>query len=109
MATWSHLIRFQSNGETHYGDAVFPEGSDPTDVASIAEAGRLQARIIGGDGNPISISDPAVKVTDKTVPVQKLLSPLTREQVPIIRCIGLNYMKHSEWLVASWKIPTTLK
>ncbi|EXJ56368.1 uncharacterized protein A1O5_12635 [Cladophialophora psammophila CBS 110553] len=94
MATWSHLIRFQSNNNIYYGDAIFPKGSDPTDVVSIAAAGKLQAHIIEGDGNPISIISPGVKATGKIAPVEKLLSPIIREQVPIIRCIGLNYMKH---------------
>lgn len=87
---WTHLIRFESEGKTYYGDAVFPDGSDPTDVASIATAGKLKARILHGD--PLSTDS---TTTDDIVAVEKLVAPLTRAQVPIIRCIGLNYMKHS--------------
>jgi hypothetical protein len=94
MAAWSHLIRFQTGQTVYYGDAVFPQGSDPTDIVSIAESGQLQARIIEGDSNPISIVL-AAKPGNRVVAVEKLLSPLSRDQVPIIRCIGLNYMKHS--------------
>ncbi|KIW94086.1 uncharacterized protein Z519_05402 [Cladophialophora bantiana CBS 173.52] len=94
MATWTHLNRFQSHNNVYYGDAIFPKGSDPTDVVSIAAAGKLHAHIIEGDGNPISITSPGVKGTGKIAPVEKVLSPIIREQVPIIRCIGLNDMKH---------------
>jgi len=36
----------------------------------------------------------ATKITDEVVTVQELLGPLTQEDVPIIRCVGLNYAKH---------------
>jgi hypothetical protein len=94
MVAWSHLIRFRNGQNVYYGDAVFPDGSDPTDIVSIAEKGQLQARIIEGDDNPISIVS-AAQPGSRVVAVEKLLSPLSRDQVPIIRCIGLNYMKHS--------------
>ncbi|KAH8817400.1 fumarylacetoacetate hydrolase [Xylogone sp. PMI_703] len=91
MATWTHLIRFKSGGNIYYGNAIFPEGADPTDVVSIAEQGKLQSNII--EGNTILI-DSTIKLSGRIVTIDKLLSPLSREQVPIIRCIGLNYMKH---------------
>jgi hypothetical protein len=94
MAAWSHLIRFQNGHNIYCGDAVFPEGTDPTDVVSIAKSGRLKARVIEGEDNPVSLESTA-RLTDSVLPVQKLLSPLTRDQVPIIRCIGLNYVEHS--------------
>jgi hypothetical protein len=88
--SWSHLIRFVSNGSVYYGDAVFPAATNPHDVASISQQGKLRARIIYND--PLSAE---MVLSDKELPVDRLLSPLTRAQVPIIRCIGLNYMKHS--------------
>jgi hypothetical protein len=89
--TWTHLIRFESQGQIHYGDAVFPEGTDPGDIAKIAKDGKLKATLIEGD-----VFSPEVKASGRTLQVEKLLNPLTRQQVPIIRCIGLNYMKHSK-------------
>jgi hypothetical protein len=93
--TWTHLIRFESEGKIYYGDAIFPDGSDPTDVVLIATAGQLKARVVANDPFSGDSSQP-----EKIVPVEKLLSPLTRAQVPIIRCIGLNYMKHSTFYAA---------
>lgn len=94
-AKWTHLIRFESNGSVHYGDAVFPPDTKPDDVVSIAESGQLRAKVVEGD--PLSHQ---ATVTDKEVSVEKLLGPLTRDQVPIIRCIGLNYMKHSMYYLS---------
>jgi hypothetical protein len=88
--SWKHLIRFKNKGQTSYGDAIFPEGSDTTDVVYSSMAGQLKARIILGD--PLSAGS---CVTDTIAQVDVLLTPLERAQVPIIRCIGLNYVKHS--------------
>lgn len=93
VMAWTHLVRFESKGKTYYGDAIFPDGSDPTDVVSIATGGQLRARILHGD--PLSTDSTS---TDDIVAVEKLVAPLTRAQVPIIRCIGLNYMKHSTFV-----------
>ena len=101
MPIWSHLIRFKSGKHVFYGDAVFPHGADPTDVVSIAQEGGLQAVVISGDGDPVSIASSA-KRTGTVLPVEQLLSPLTKEQVPIIRCIGLNYMKHSTFIAVAY-------
>lgn len=88
---WSHLIRFTQNGKQHYGNAVFPQGTRPDDITTVAREGRLKAKIISGD----PFSDESLLSGDE-VTVDKLLCPLAQEQVPIIRCVGLNYMKHSE-------------
>ncbi|KAF8252465.1 hypothetical protein K440DRAFT_687235, partial [Wilcoxina mikolae CBS 423.85] len=50
----------------------------------------LKARIIEGD----DVFSDTAKVTEKVVEVETLLGPLSEEQVPIVRCMGLNYMKH---------------
>ena len=71
----------------HAGEPVVQ--SDADDVGKLAEAGKLQARIIDGD-----IFSPSAKISGDAVQVRKLLGPLTYEQVPIIRCVGLNYMLH---------------
>ena len=88
--SWTHLIRFENNEKVYYGDAIFPEGTDPTDIAKIAGDGHLKATVVEGD-----VLADTHKVTSQILEVTKLLSPLTRAQVPMIRCIGLNYIKHS--------------
>lgn len=92
MVTWTRLIRFVSatDGKTYNGEPIV-NGAE-VDVAKLFKAGSLQARIITGDD---IFSDDA-KIADEAVDVKELLGPLTEEQVPIIRCVGLNYMKHSE-------------
>ncbi|KAK5203084.1 hypothetical protein LTR96_011081 [Exophiala xenobiotica] len=87
--SWTHLIRFENNAKVYNGDAIFPDGTSPDDVAKLAKDGKLKTTVIDGD----VLSD-TYKITSQELEVTKLLSPLTRTQVPIIRCIGLNYMKH---------------
>ena len=91
--TWSRLIRFLPAGSATpaYGDPITAPG---VDVADAADAGELDARIIEVDASgPLS---PSAKVTDEVVRVAKLLGPLGLNDVPDIKCIGLNYRKHSE-------------
>lgn len=35
------------------------------------------------------------KITDKTIEISRLLSPLSEKQVPSLRCVGMNYIKHA--------------
>ena len=37
----------------------------------------------------------AMKVTDEIVTAKKLVGPLRKQDVPILRCVGLNYAEHS--------------
>ena len=87
---WSRLIRFEHNGSVYFGNAVFAEGQNPDQVTELAASGKLEADVVKGD----ALSADAA-VTNERVVVHKLLCPLTEDQVPIIRCVGLNYMKHS--------------
>jgi 2-keto-4-pentenoate hydratase/2-oxohepta-3-ene-1,7-dioic acid hydratase in catechol pathway len=87
---WSRLIRFVSDdGKVHFGDANAPSS---TDIGSTEyqKSGKLTAKLIEGD--PLS-SDCRV-LHDKTLPVVKLLGPLSSNMIPSIRCIGLNYKGH---------------
>ncbi|KIL94280.1 5-carboxymethyl-2-hydroxymuconate isomerase [Fusarium avenaceum] len=83
---WSRLIRFlDENDQVHLGDAVSESAQDLKDLL---EAGNLTANeLVGTD-----LFD--AKPTGKTIQVKKLLGPLTPQDVPIIRCVGLNYAKH---------------
>ncbi|KAF5253679.1 hypothetical protein FANTH_1370 [Fusarium anthophilum] len=88
-ANWTHLIRFvaEEDGQAHLGQidhATWP------DVGISFEKGeKIQAKLIQGcvfDG----------VVTERLLTVKELLAPLTMDQVPIIRCMGLNYRDHAK-------------
>lgn len=84
---WSRLIRFlDEEGEFRHGE---PQIESSEDLSSFVHAGTLTAREIVGDD--LFSASP----TDKVLRVKKLLGPLVPEDVPIIRCVGLNYATHS--------------
>ncbi|KAF7535384.1 hypothetical protein G7054_g5459 [Neopestalotiopsis clavispora] len=83
---WSRLIKFvDDSGVTGFGDACIDDVSELTTQLS---QGTLHANRLEGD------SPFALKVTGDRVCVVRLLPVLSREDVPIVKCIGLNYMKH---------------
>ena len=85
---WSRLIRFTStDNRILYGEPILP--SEDFDLGSTTEATGLKARVIVGDD--LYDTTGATKVTDEVVTVKKLLGPLKQSDVPILRCIGLNY------------------
>ncbi|KAH7625218.1 hypothetical protein B0T09DRAFT_394076 [Sordaria sp. MPI-SDFR-AT-0083] len=88
---WQRLIRFvATDGRTLRGEPIMP--SDEFDLGTTAEATQLKARVIRGDD--IYDTTGATSITDEIVTVKKLLGPLTPADVPILRCIGLNYLAH---------------
>jgi hypothetical protein len=90
--TWTRLIRFIStDDETLRGEPILP--SPDFDVGSTTAETKLQAKVI--DVAAGGIFDEATRVTHRVVTVKKLLGPVEVAEVPIIRCIGLNFMKHS--------------
>ena len=42
-----------------------------------------------------SALDPSAVVTSNVLTVKELLAPLAREQVKLVRCLGLNYSDHA--------------
>ena len=85
---WTRLIRFvATDGRTVRGEPVMP--SEDFDLGTVTESTRLQAKIITGD--PYSSS---CRVTPELATVKRLLGPLGQSDVPILRCVGLNYAKH---------------
>jgi hypothetical protein len=91
--SWSRLIRFIPTGSTIpiYGE---PVAHSYTDIGALADAGELSARVILVDSDgPLS---PSARVTDEILRVAKLLGPLDAQSCTDIKCIGLNYKKHSE-------------
>ncbi|KAK6205236.1 uncharacterized protein RJT21DRAFT_117728 [Scheffersomyces amazonensis] len=85
---WKRLIRFVAkDGKIYRGEPIVP--NDEYDLGKAALAGEeIKAKVITGD-----IFGDAV-VTDEVKEVKTLLGPLTEDDVPIIKCVGLNYMKH---------------
>lgn len=89
---WDRLIRFvATDGRELRGQPILP--SPDFDIGTTTEETQLKANVISVQNN--DIFDPATKVTDEVVTVKKLLGPVTQDEVPIIRCIGLNFIKHS--------------
>lgn len=89
---WSRLIRFvATDGRVLRGEPILP--SPEFDLGLVCEATKLRARVIQGDD--VYDTTGATRVTDEVVTVRKLLGPLARQDVPILRCVGLNYAKHS--------------
>ncbi|KAH6952036.1 hypothetical protein DER45DRAFT_511501 [Fusarium avenaceum] len=89
--SWDRLVRYlpQGNdtdaGSARYGDPII-EGDE--ELGALASRGALQVRVLEGS-NPFDTTR-----TGKIETVGKLLGPLTVDDVPIIRCIGLNYKTH---------------
>ncbi|KAK3949498.1 hypothetical protein QBC32DRAFT_243577 [Pseudoneurospora amorphoporcata] len=91
QTAWQRLIRFvATDGRTLRGEPILP--SNEFDLGTTTEATELKARVICGDD--IYDTTGATSVTDEVVTVKKLLGPLTPADVPILRCIGLNYLTH---------------
>jgi len=92
LTKWSRLVRYRnSEGSISYGEPILSRDSNE-DIASQAYAGRLRVHICTGH-NALEASP-----TESVEEVKELLGPLTPAEVPIIRCIGLNYKTHSEWV-----------
>ncbi|KAM0241510.1 hypothetical protein ACHAP5_007549 [Fusarium lateritium] len=88
---WQRLIRFLStDGRVLRGEPILP--TPDFDLGNTTEETKLQARIIEGDD--IYNTTGVTRVTDEVVTVKTLLGPLTSSEVPILRCVGLNYATH---------------
>ena len=89
---WERLIRFvATDGRTLYGEPIL--SSPGFDLGDTTEGTNLKAKVIQGD---LYDTTGATRVTEEVVTVKKLLGPLAQSDVPILRCVGLNYAKHSE-------------
>lgn len=89
---WERLIRFISTDDhVLLGEPILPHSE--FDLGNTTADTRLQARVIRGDD--IYDTTGSTFVTDEVVTVKKLLGPLQSCDVPIMRCVGLNYATHS--------------
>ncbi|KAG6363026.1 hypothetical protein INS49_008121 [Diaporthe citri] len=88
---WERLIRFVSTDDlVLLGEPILPRPD--FDLGNTGADTRLKARVIRGDD--IYDTTGSTYVTDEVVSVKKLLGPLHSCDVPIIRCVGLNYATH---------------
>ncbi|KAF9226797.1 hypothetical protein BS17DRAFT_728647 [Gyrodon lividus] len=86
---WTRLIRFVAaeTAQVHIGQPVDPK----LDVGLAAwNKQTIKAYEIVG-----SALDPAAQVTNTILTVKELLSPLSREELKVVRCLGLNYSDHA--------------
>jgi hypothetical protein len=91
LVHWDRLVRYTgtAGAEIRYGEP----NVDDTQIGKIAELarqGKLQVNVFEGDDVF------SVQRTGRTETVGHLLGPLTVREVPIVRCIGLNYKSHSK-------------
>ena len=92
---WERLIRFvATDGRILRGQPILP--SPNYDLGNHKEEDGLKANVIVG--KDIFNTDGVTKVTDEVITVKQILGPLAAEDVPILRCIGLNYAGHSKWM-----------
>jgi hypothetical protein len=90
---WERLIRFvATDGRVLRGEPILP--SPDFDLGSTTAETGLKAKVI--EGSDLYDTTGATRVTDEVVVVKQLLGPLAQEDVPILRCVGLNYAKHSK-------------
>lgn len=91
---WKRLIRFEAiDGRTLYGEPIMP--SEDYDIGNMIESDNIVAKIIKGQDIFSEAGD--TYVSDEVARVKKLLGPLGPSDVPILRCVGLNYAKHSSF------------
>lgn len=90
---WKRLIRFEAvDGRILRGEPVLPESKE-IDLGFVTEADQIEAKLLVGDD--IYDVTGKTRLSAETVLVKKILSPLAQSDVPILRCVGLNYAKHS--------------
>jgi len=88
-ANWNRLIRFVAaeTSRIHIGQPV--DAKVDVGLAALAKE-PLKAYEISGNA-----LDPDAKVTTKVLTVKHLMEPLSRDQVKLVRCLGLNYSDHA--------------
>ena len=89
LTSWDRLVRYvpAKDNSIRYGEPILPNGL--ADVDGLAQNGQLEVAILQG----ANIFE--AKPTGEKEIVKHLLGPLRSVDVPIIRCIGLNYKTHS--------------
>lgn len=92
---WKRLIRFEdAQGRLLHGEPILP--SSDFDLGKVKAADGLKAKVI--EGSDIFNTTGETSVSDEVVSVKRILAPIRAQDVPILRCVGLNYAKHSKRL-----------
>lgn len=88
VLAWKRLVRYNSSsdGSVKYGEPILEDAN--ADIAALAQQGKLKVHVLEGS-NPLD-----AKPTSQEDHVKSLLGLLRVEDVPIIRCIDLNYKTH---------------
>lgn len=108
---WTRLIRFVAveTAQVHVGepidgnlDSMFTLVLHPSIHSSLRSLTLPSVGLAIHNGQTVkayeilgSAIDPAAQVSSNVLTVKQLLSPLSREQVGIVRCLGLNYADHA--------------
>ncbi|KAL6251919.1 hypothetical protein RBB50_002129 [Rhinocladiella similis] len=88
---WKRLIRFRArDGRILRGEPVLP--TEDYDLGSLPVTPDLKAKVIVG--SDIFDRSGATRLSEEIVTVDEVLGPLERAEVPLLRCIGLNYKAH---------------
>lgn len=89
LVKWARLVRYVADdGQVRLGEPQVPDGS--SDVLELAKEGNLNVDVLEG------FSVLSARPTGRHEKVKQLIAPLAVENVPFIRCIGLNYKTHSK-------------
>ncbi|KIY51630.1 fumarylacetoacetate hydrolase [Fistulina hepatica ATCC 64428] len=86
---WRRLIRFVAaeTSRIHIGEPV----DASLDVGLAFHEGKpIKAHEILGD-----VLNPTARVTSTVLTVKRLLAPISREEIKVVRCLGLNYSDHA--------------
>lgn len=75
------------DGAIRYGEPIVSD--EKPDIDQLAQDGKLEVNVLEGP-NPVQ-----AKANGEKDSVKQLLGPLTPGDVPIVRCVGLNYKTHS--------------
>ena len=92
MSSWSRLVRFvaEEDGKTYQGEPQLPSDADSKTFDIGKSYAGLKVKLLSGDLYGSN------SITEETKTIKKLLSPISKEQINLFRCVGLNYVKHSE-------------
>ena len=94
LTSWKRLVRYVSaqDGIVRYGEPI--TDLPTTNIDELANTGTLEVEILEG------LDFVSAKPTGRRDQVKQLLGPLKPSDVPVIRCIGLNYKSHSEFITS---------
>ncbi|EAW15392.1 fumarylacetoacetate hydrolase family protein [Aspergillus fischeri NRRL 181] len=85
---WTHLVRFVAKEDNHIYLGQVDCRQWPDVGLAVFQGEQVKVQLVRG-----SIYDGVV--TDTVLTIKRLLSPISMEEIPIVRCLGLNYRDHA--------------